>query len=91
MQAVYGNWVHAKNGSHIYGGIMYGLQRKAWWQDLVVLTLQRYDGTVGKVGWRFVQVLSTEITNIWEHRWNAKRFIVFQTVILQRSWNISVT
>ena len=43
----------------------------------------------GRVRCLFVHALDVELTGVQQRRWNAERFIVFQTVILQRVWHIT--
>ena len=50
---------------------------------------RRYDALSGRVGCCFVHALATEITGFWQHHWNTERFIVLQTVILQRARNMT--
>ena len=80
---VYGDWVHGNPGTHLYDGVANDSAWQAWWRDLAVMLLRRYDATSGKVGRRFVGMLGDEMQGVRERRWNLKRFIVFQTVILQ--------
>ena len=49
---------------------------------------RRYDALSGRVRCRFVHALAVELIGFWQHRWNAERFIIFQTVILQRAQNV---
>ena len=50
---------------------------------------RRYDVPSGRVGRRLVQALSVKTTRIRKRRWNAKRFIVFQTVTLKLDQHIT--
>ena len=50
---------------------------------------RRYDAPRGRVGRRFVQALAMELTGVQKCRWNAKRFIVLQTVNLQRAQHVT--
>ena len=47
---VYGDWVHGHPGTHLYGGVKDDSAWQAWWSDLVVMSLRRYDAPSGKVG-----------------------------------------
>ena len=54
IKEAYGDWVHAKSGNQLHGGIMdYGAWR-GWWLDLAVIPSCRYDAPAGKVGRHFV-------------------------------------
>ena len=50
-----------------------------------VMPAQYYDGLSRRVKRHFVHALTTKLTEVWQRRWNVERFIVFQTVILQRA------
>ena len=40
---------------------------------------------------RFVHVLTTEITEFRQRRWNVEMFIDFQTVIFQHAWHMTTS
>ena len=50
---------------------------------------QLYDVPYGKVGRRFVEILSVEFDGVRARKWNSERVIVFQLVILQRAQGIN--
>ena len=52
---------------------------------------RRYDAPSGKVGRRFVNVWVREMRGMLERRWNDERFIVFQTVTLQRARHVTAS
>ena len=54
LEEVYGDWVHAKAGDHLHGGIADDKARHGWWSDLVVMPCRCYNTLSGKVGRRFV-------------------------------------
>ena len=49
---------------------------------------QRYDAPFGKVGERFLGILSVELDGVRARKWNAKREIVLQSVILKHAKGI---
>ena len=53
--------------------------------------MRRYDAPSGKVGRRFVGTLGAEMQGVRDRRWNSERFIVFQTVILQRARHVTAS
>ena len=55
------------------------------------MLLRRYDAPSGKVGRRFVGMLGAELQGMRDCRWNLERFIVFQTVILQRACHVTAS
>ena len=95
IQEMYGDWVYSKYGEHLIGW----MANYNYWQVqciiLVVMPMHRYDALSRRVGRRFVHMLTAERTGVrqrqqrQQRRCNAERFIVFQTVILQRSRNMT--
>ena len=55
------------------------------------MPLSRYDAPSGKVGRRFVRTLGEEMKGVRDRRWKSERFIVFQTVILQRARHVTAS
>ena len=90
IQEVYRDWMHSNDGAHTSGGIQ---DKKEWqtrWKPLAVMTTRRYDAPSRRVKHRFVHALTMDLTGVLERRWNAERFIVFQTVIIQRARNNNI-
>ena len=85
LREVYGDWVHANPGTHLDGGICDESAWQARWRDLAVMPSRRYDAPSGRVGQRFVGALGDELKGVRDRLWNSDRFIVFETVILQRA------
>ena len=52
---------------------------------------RRYDAPSGRVGQRFVWTLGAELKGMRDRPWNLERFIVFQTVILQRARHVTAS
>ena len=55
------------------------------------MTSRRYDAPSGRVGSRFDETLGVELKKVWERLLNLERFIVFQTVILQRAQHVTAS
>ena len=91
LQEVYGDWVHSNPGTHLDRGTREDSAWQAWWRDLAVMPSRRYDAPSGRVGQRFVGTLGEELKGVQDRLWNSKRFIVFQTVILQRDRHITAS
>ena len=51
-------------------------------EKLVCFPTQRSDAPSRKVGKRFVGILSVELDEVRARKWNAKRVVVFQSIIL---------
>ena len=88
IYGVYQDWVHQNPGDHLDGGIAEDIKWKAWWEKIVCIPTQRYDAPSGKVGKRFVGILSVELDGICARKWNTERVIFFQSVILQRAQGV---
>ena len=58
-------------------------------EKLACMLNQRYDTPSGKFRKRFVGILSLELVGVCSRKWNAKRVIVFQFVILQRAQGVN--
>ena len=50
LREVYGDWVNGNPGTHLDGGVKYDLEWQAWWRDLALMPLRRYDAPSGKFG-----------------------------------------
>ena len=61
LREVYGDWVHGNPGTHLDGGVTDDSAWQAWWRDLAVSPLRRYDAPSGKFGRRFVGTLGAEL------------------------------
>ena len=62
-----------------------------WCRDLAVIPSRRYDAPGGKVGRMFVGTLREEMKGVQDRQWNSERFIVFQTVILERVYHVTAS
>ena len=84
LREVYGDWVHGNLGTHLDGGIKDGR-----WRDLAVMPSRHYKAPCSKVGRRCVNALVKELRGVRDRGWNSERFIVFQTVTLQRACHVT--
>ena len=64
LYGVYQDWVHQNSGDHLDGGIVEYSMCQARWKKLVCMPTQLYDATYGKVGKRFVVILSVELDGV---------------------------
>ena len=85
---VYRDWVHRNPGTHLDGGITDDGKWQGWCHDLAVIPSRRYKATCGKVVRRYINALVKELRGLRDRRWNSERFIVFQTVTLQRTRHV---
>ena len=91
LREVYGDWVYENLGTHLDGGIQEDGLWQGWWRDLAVMPPRRYNAPSGKVGRRYVNSLALELQGIRDRRCNSERFIVFQTVTLQRARHVTAS
>ena len=68
LREVYGDWVLVNPSTHLDGGVRDDSAWQAWWRDLAVMPLRRYDAPSGKVGRRFVRTLGEELKGVQERR-----------------------
>ena len=88
LKSLYGEYVHANAGTHLTGGIT---DDKFWqdkWNSLCALPPHLYDVPKHKVGRHFVAILSDELQGIIDRKWNAERFLTFQTAVLVKHPNV---
>ena len=52
---------------------------------------RRYEAPCGKVGRRYVNAVVRELRRVRDRQWNSERFIVFQTVTLQRACHVTAS
>ena len=64
---------------------------QAWWRDLAVMPLRRNDTPTRKVGRHFVETLGGEMCRVQDIQWNSEQFILFHTVIQQRSQHVTAS
>ena len=89
LYGVYQDWVHQNPGDHLDVVIEENSKWQSRWEKLVCMPTQRYDAPSGKVGKRFVVILSVELDGVRVRKWNAKRVIVIQFVILQLAQSVN--
>ena len=90
LATVYGGEHVAPNdGSHLDGGISDDGFWQEQWRRLIVYQPRHYNLPNGKVGRRFLMLLTQELNGVRARHWNSERFIVFQLVVLQRCPQVS--
>ena len=57
----------------------------------MVMPSHQYEAPSGKVGRRFVNALVGELRGVNDRWWNLERFIIFQTVMLQRARHVTAS
>ena len=84
LDSIYGDHAHDNDGCHLDGGIEDDHKWQSRWRRLVQHTPARYVVPRGKVGRRFLQILTEEFSRVRERQWNSERPMVFIGVILQK-------
>ena len=81
--------MHQNPGDHLDVGIAEDSKWQVRWKKLVFMPTQRYEAPSGKVGKRFVEILSVEIDGVRDRKWKAERVIVFHSVTLQHAQGVN--
>ena len=91
LREFYGDWVHGNPGTHLDIRVADNGAWQEWWRDLAVMPSRQYESPIRKVGRRFVNALVGELRGVRDGRWNSERFIIFQTVTLQRARHVTAS
>jgi hypothetical protein len=83
LDTVFGDHVHDNDGTHLDGGIANDAFWQCRWKRMAQLATTRYQVPKGKVGRRFLTILTHEFQGVRERRWNSEHPLVFVAVILQ--------
>jgi hypothetical protein len=84
MDEAYGDHVHWNDGTHLTGEITDDHEWQDYWRRLIVYPETFYNIPKGPTGKRFLGLLTKELSDIMNRKWNSGKFIVFSIVILQR-------
>ena len=89
LDRVYGDHVHNNIGRHLDGGVK---GDKAWqwlWRYVVELPLSPYRVPKGRIGRRFITLLTREFEQVRHRQFNSERPLIFAAVILQKSRRVT--
>eukprot|EP00957_Ditylum_brightwellii_P090776 6912780-Ditylum_brightwellii.AAC.1 len=75
LLTVFGDTVHRNDGTHFTGGVPDNLVWQQRWRRLAGLPTNWYDTLSGKVGRRFVSVLTAKFQGVRERMWNSERVL----------------
>ena len=81
---VYHYWVHQNTGNYLNFRIIEDGKWQTRRNKLVFFPTKGYVALYGKVKNKCVTTLSVELDHIHARKWNTKRVIIFQSIILQR-------
>ena len=77
LYGVYQDWVHQNPGNHLDGEIKEDVKWQDRWRKLVCLPTQCYDVLSGRVGKKFISILSVGLDGAEARKWNAEMVIIF--------------
>ena len=89
LDSVYGDHVHDNIGRQLDGGVE---GDKAWqwlWRYVVELPLSPYRVPKGRIGRRFITLLTREFEQVRHRQFNSERPLIFAAVILQKSRRVT--
>ena len=64
LDEVYGDHVHQNSGQHLDGGITDDAMWQSYWRRLVVYHSRQYNVPKGKVGHRFLEMITDNIEGV---------------------------
>jgi hypothetical protein len=83
LDAAFGDHVHDNDGTHLHGGFSDDALWQRRWRRMAQLATTRYQAPAGRVGRRFLAILTSEFQGVRERRWNSERPLVFVATVLQ--------
>ena len=84
LRSVLGDYPHQNDGTHLNGGIADDRTWQRRWRLVVAEAMALYRVPSGRVGKRFIQMLTDEWRGVRERKWNAERPLIAAAVILQK-------
>ena len=69
--------MHQNPGDHLDREIAEDSKMQAQWRKIVFMPTQHYNTPSGKVGKRFVGIISLELDGVCDKKWNIERVIFF--------------
>ena len=85
MDLVYGDHNHLNDGTQLDGGIEGDRRWQQRWKRLAELSPAHYAVPKGRVGRRFVDLVTSEFHGARTRKWNSERPLTFISVVLQRT------
>ena len=85
LDAIYGDHPHVNDGCHLDGGFQHDAVWQMRWERVIVTKTCHYVVPKGRVGRRFIKMLSNEFQGVVAGQWNSERPMCFAAVILQRT------
>ncbi|KAI2493422.1 hypothetical protein MHU86_21121 [Fragilaria crotonensis] len=78
-----GDHVHDNDGTHLHGDYSDDALWQRRWRRMAQIATTRYQAPAGRVGRRFLAILTSEFRGVRERRWNSERPLVFVATVLQ--------
>ena len=88
LDGIYGDHVHANDGTHLDGGIQDDETWQRRWKRVVQTNPKHYSLPKGKVGRKWLTALIREFSGVRERLWNSEKVVVFLRVTLQTTPNV---
>jgi hypothetical protein len=85
LDSVYGDHPHQNDGRHLNGGVADDPFWQARWKRVAGLPQSHYSVPSGRVGRRFLAMLTREFKGVRQREWNSERPLIFPMVILQKT------
>ncbi len=83
LDAAFGDHVHDNDGTHLQGGFSDDALWQRRWRRRAQIATTRYQAPAGRVGRRFLAILTSEFRGVRERLWNSERPLVFVATVLQ--------
>ncbi|KAI2506100.1 hypothetical protein MHU86_8331 [Fragilaria crotonensis] len=88
LDSAYGDHVHDNAGTHLHGGFSDDALWQRRWRRMAQIATTRYQAPAGRVGRRFIAILTSEFRGVRERRWNSERPLVFVATVLQTTQGV---
>ncbi|KAI2504762.1 hypothetical protein MHU86_9698 [Fragilaria crotonensis] len=88
LDAAYGDHVHDNAGTHLHGDFSDDALWQRRWRKMAQIATTRYQAPAGRVGRRFIAILTSEFRGVRERRWNSERPLVFVATVLQTTQGV---
>ena len=83
LDAAFGDHAHDNDGTHLHGGFSDDALWQRRWRRMAQIATTRYQAPAGRVGRRFLAILTSEFRGVRERLWNSERPLVFVATVLQ--------
>ena len=85
LKSVYGDYPHHNPGTHLHGDIDDDAKWQRYHQRLTAITPNQYDLPKGRVGKRFIILMTKEWDGVRDRSWNSEHPLLFSLTVLQKT------